>query len=143
MIADGAVWIWNLAQDFFSQARQRLDAYHAKEHLWAVAEALHGAGTPEAKAWVEPLLRKMDQSQVLPMIEDLRQLLPSLEDSLQATRCNGRSTTLPPTRTGWITNAGESVANPSAVARPDPPVANINAGSSAPASSGPRLGMKP
>lgn len=85
VIADGAVWIWNLAEDCFGQARQRLDAYHAKEHLWSVAEALHGAGTPAAKAWVQPLLRKTDQSQVLPMIEDLRQLLPGLADSLQAT----------------------------------------------------------
>lgn len=84
VIGDGAVWIWNLADDCFGEARQRLDAYHAKQHLWAVAEALHGAGTPAAKAWVEPLLRKMDQGKVLPMIEDLRQLLPELEEAPKA-----------------------------------------------------------
>ena len=41
VIADGAVWIWNLAGDRFAQAHQRLDYYHASQHLWAVAHALH------------------------------------------------------------------------------------------------------
>jgi transposase len=48
VVADGAVWIWNLVNDRFPKAWQRLDLYHAKQHLWAVAEALHGAGTPAA-----------------------------------------------------------------------------------------------
>jgi hypothetical protein len=29
VIADGAVWIWNLTADRFAQAHQRLDYYHA------------------------------------------------------------------------------------------------------------------
>src|ERR1051325_436648 len=40
-IGDGAVWIWNAVGDRFSQARQRLDPWHALQHLWAVAHALH------------------------------------------------------------------------------------------------------
>ena len=59
VIADGAVWIWNLVQDRFGQARQQLDLYHADEHLWAVAHELYGRGTPEARAWVTPLLQKI------------------------------------------------------------------------------------
>ncbi len=66
IVADGAAWIWNLADDRFPQARQRLDAYHAKQHLWAVADALHGAGTPAARAWVTPLLE-------LPTLDPARQ----------------------------------------------------------------------
>jgi hypothetical protein len=81
IIADGAVWIWNLATDRFPQARQRLDAYHAKQHLWAVADALHGAGTPAGRAWVEPLLAKLDHSQAPAVIADLRALLISLDQA--------------------------------------------------------------
>src|ERR1035438_5553691 len=38
VIADGALWIWNLAKDRFPDADQRLDLFHAEEHLWAVAQ---------------------------------------------------------------------------------------------------------
>src|SRR5215213_1555644 len=34
VIADGALWIWNLVADRFAQATQRLDFYHASQHLW-------------------------------------------------------------------------------------------------------------
>src|SRR6266700_3952184 len=40
-IGDGAVWIWNLVGDRFAGARQRLDPWHALQHLWAVAHALY------------------------------------------------------------------------------------------------------
>lgn len=32
-IGDGAKWIWNRADDFYSDAVQILDYYHAAEHL--------------------------------------------------------------------------------------------------------------
>jgi hypothetical protein len=78
VIADGAVWIWNLSQDRFGEAAQRLDFYHAVQHLWAVAEALHGAGTPAAKAWMKPLTRQLKHSQSAKVIRNLEELLPSL-----------------------------------------------------------------
>jgi hypothetical protein len=84
IIADGAVWIWNLATDRFPQARQRLDAYHAKQHLWAVADALHGAGTPAGRAWVGPLLAKLDDSQAPEVIADLHALLVSLDQTRES-----------------------------------------------------------
>lgn len=78
-VADGAVWIWNLAQDRFPEAVQRLDLYHAKEHLWAVAAALHGEGTPEARAWIKPLEEQMEAGAAPKMISQLEELLPTLE----------------------------------------------------------------
>ena len=33
VIGDGAVWLWRLADDRWPQARQRLDFYHAVQHL--------------------------------------------------------------------------------------------------------------
>src|SRR5207248_2136346 len=32
VVADGAMWIWNLTGDRFAQAQQRLDYYHASQH---------------------------------------------------------------------------------------------------------------
>jgi hypothetical protein len=83
VVADGAVWIWNLAQDRFPEAVQRLDLYHAKQHLWAVAAALHGEGTPEAKKWIQPLEEQLESGEALEMIRQLEELLPGLETRLQ------------------------------------------------------------
>jgi hypothetical protein len=53
MIGDGAHWIWNLALDYFPQAEQIVDWYHAKQHLYAAAALLHGEGTEKAERWVK------------------------------------------------------------------------------------------
>jgi hypothetical protein len=42
VIADGAAGIWRLAADRFPEARQRLDFYHAVQHLASVGRALFG-----------------------------------------------------------------------------------------------------
>jgi hypothetical protein len=41
-VADGASWIWNVVRDRWAGAHQLLDFYHASQHLWALAQALHG-----------------------------------------------------------------------------------------------------
>lgn len=85
VIADGALWIWNLAGDRFAEAKERLDFYHAAQHLWAVAEALHGAGSSEAGAWVRPLLKQLKSGQPLKVIRALEELAcrpgPSAQES--------------------------------------------------------------
>jgi len=83
VIADGAVWIWNLVKDRFPEAHQRLDLYHAEEHLWAVANDRHGRGTPEAALWVAPLLQQVRDDQTCAAIASLRELKPSLEQAQQ------------------------------------------------------------
>ena len=53
VIADGAKWIWeHVATTFGSERVEILDWYHCCQHLWVVGDALHGAGTPHAAAWV-------------------------------------------------------------------------------------------
>jgi len=83
VIADGAVWIWNLVQDRFPQARQQLDLYHADEHLWAVAHELYGRGTPEARAWVAPLLQQVRDDQTPAVIATLTEFKPRLLETEQ------------------------------------------------------------
>jgi hypothetical protein len=63
VVADGSVWIWNVAADRFAGATPVLVFYHASQHLWAVAHALHGEGTAAARAWVQPLLHQLRHGQ--------------------------------------------------------------------------------
>ena len=83
VIADGAVWIWNLVKDRFPNARQQLDLYHAEEHLWAVAHELYGRGTPEALAWVSPLLQQVREDESPAVIATLNELKPRLLQAQQ------------------------------------------------------------
>ena len=78
VVGDGAVWIWNLTGDRFAQAHQRLDYYHASQHLWAVAHALHPDNEVEARAWVQPLLKKLKQGRAPALLNDLRTLAKRL-----------------------------------------------------------------
>jgi hypothetical protein len=83
VIADGALWIWKLAQDRFPDARQQLDLFHAEEHLWAVAHDLYGKGTPEAQRWVAPLLQQIRDDQTVAVIATLAELKPRLLEAQQ------------------------------------------------------------
>jgi len=83
VVADGALWIWNLAKDRFPHARQQLDLFHAEEHLWTVAHDLHGKGTPQAQAWVAPLLQQIRDDQTPAVIAALTELKPRLLEAQQ------------------------------------------------------------
>lgn len=79
VIADGALWIWNLAQDRFKGARQRVDFYHVSQHLWTVAHALHPEQEADARAWVEPLLAKLKADASCEVITEVEQLRDRLQ----------------------------------------------------------------
>ena len=81
VIADGAVWIWNLAADRFAGARQRLDPWHALQHLWAVARALHPEDEAAAAAWIKPMKEKLLASQAGDVIGELDSVLKRLRGS--------------------------------------------------------------
>ena len=55
VLGDGAKWIWKLAARRFPQAVQIVDWYHARAHLWALAQLLYGEGTAAAWTWLETL----------------------------------------------------------------------------------------
>jgi len=75
LVMDGAVWLWELAEDRFAEAIKTLDFHHARDHLWALAHALHGQDTPEAKAWVQPLLRSLRSGGEARVVRRLEELL--------------------------------------------------------------------
>jgi len=78
VVADGALWIWNLTADRFGQAQQRLDYYHASQHVWAVAHALHPEDEAAARAWIKPLINKLKQGQTASLLDDLHTLAKRL-----------------------------------------------------------------
>jgi hypothetical protein len=78
VIADGAVWIWRLADDRFKNARQRLDFYHAVQHLAAVGRALFGEDKDKLKGWLRPLVRQLKNQSALKVIHQLEELLEGL-----------------------------------------------------------------
>jgi hypothetical protein len=78
VIGDGAVWIWRLADDRFPQARQRLDFYHAVQHLAAVGQALFGENKQKLKAWLEPLVKQLKNESAIKVIRQLEDILARL-----------------------------------------------------------------
>lgn len=78
VIADGAVWIWNLVLDRFERADQRLDLFHAKEHLWVVAHELHPDDEEGARRWVKPLLKDLERDGGAQIIASLTLLAKKL-----------------------------------------------------------------
>jgi len=74
VVADGAPWIWNLAQNRWSEAKEVLDFYHASEHLWELGRALHRR-EEEVEPWVKRQrhrLRHGGEKQVLKEIAKLK-----------------------------------------------------------------------
>lgn len=57
VIGDGALWIWNIADEQFHGACQIVDLYHAREHYWYVAKACF-KNKEEQNQWAEE--RRLD-----------------------------------------------------------------------------------
>jgi len=85
VLADGARWIWERARAFLGlpgvEVVEIADIYHAYGYLWAVGNALHGAGSLRAAAWVEPLKDHLYQHGAAPV---LTALTPTTEEAVQA-----------------------------------------------------------
>ena len=77
VVMDGAVWLWHLARERFSEATLILDFHHARDHLRAVGEALYGEDSAALHAWLDPLveqLQKGKEARVIHQLEDLQQI---------------------------------------------------------------------
>ena len=63
-VADGAHWLWKLADDYFASAVQMLDWYHLAEHVHKAAKAVFGEGSAGAKQWAEARKTELWSGQV-------------------------------------------------------------------------------
>jgi hypothetical protein len=77
LVMDGAVWLWDLAEDRFKTAVKTLDFHHAREHLNAIAEALYGTGTQQAKDWLAQHLESLRHGKEARVVNRLEDLLKS------------------------------------------------------------------
>jgi hypothetical protein len=84
VVADGAMWIWKLVADRFGTAVQRLDFYHASQHLWAVAHALHADDAQAAHQWIEPLRKKLKAGRAVQVIGELKAVAKRLRAKRRA-----------------------------------------------------------
>lgn len=73
VVADGAPWIWKLAQDRWRGAVELLDFYHASQHLWDLGEAVVG-NREDARPWVERKLHQLRHGRHSQALRDLAAL---------------------------------------------------------------------
>jgi hypothetical protein len=76
VIADGAVWIWNLADQHFPGAIQIVDLYHARQHLWELSAKLFPHHEQARKRWTARCLNLLDQGKIEALVKILRPLPP-------------------------------------------------------------------
>ena len=60
VLGDGAAWIWNIAGEYFPDATQIVDRFHAKAHLSGVAKVLYGAPSDLGDAWAQARHAELD-----------------------------------------------------------------------------------
>ena len=72
-VCDGAVWIWNLIEHYYSQAVQIVDGYHAEEHLQGVAQAAFPKEA-DRRPWLEINTQDLWEGRVEDVIQTCTQL---------------------------------------------------------------------
>lgn len=82
VIADGAIWIWNLVRIHFPGAIEIVDLYHAREHLWKLGAKLFPVDEVGRKRWVTRFQNKLDNGNINRLVADLR-AFPASNDELR------------------------------------------------------------
>jgi len=77
VIGDGAVWIWNLADQHFPGAVQIVDLYHARQYLWELSAKLFPNQERDRKRWMGRGLGRLNQGKIEALVKILRELHPA------------------------------------------------------------------
>jgi hypothetical protein len=81
VLGDGAVWIWNLADQHFPGAIQIVDLYHARQHLWKTA-LLHPQDPVAKKLRMIPMKELLDDGNIEPLATRLREIAAAHADAV-------------------------------------------------------------
>jgi len=73
VIGDGALWIWNIADEQFHDACQIVDLYHAREHYWTVARVCF-KNKEEQSQWAEERRMELNDGNVERVIKAIEAL---------------------------------------------------------------------
>jgi hypothetical protein len=85
ILADGAVWIWNLADEYVDQRIEVSDFYHAAEHLATVAAACFPDPTA-ATAWLDARKGELLTQGPLPVLAAFDRLTPPTPKAAETRR---------------------------------------------------------
>jgi hypothetical protein len=64
ILGDGAAWIWNLATQYFPEATQIVDLFHAREHLHDLAKLLEFMLGDHKQDWLDERLADLDAGDI-------------------------------------------------------------------------------
>jgi hypothetical protein len=85
IIADGAPWIWNLADEHFGERTEIVDLFHVAEHLWTMAHALYPVPA-EAETWARARISELREQGPGPVQRAVRQATPATEEARDTVR---------------------------------------------------------
>jgi hypothetical protein len=74
MLGDGAVWIWNLADELFPAATQIVDLYHAREHVHDLATLATRLLRDSQPDWLTERLKELDAGDIPALLAAARDL---------------------------------------------------------------------
>lgn len=80
VIGDGAVWIWNLAEQHFPGAIQIVDLYHARQHLYELSVKLFPSDHKTRKRWIARCLDRLDRGKIEALVQILRGSPPATDE---------------------------------------------------------------
>ena len=72
ILGDGAPWIWNMADEYFPDAVQIVDLFHAKQHLSDVGKAIYGPTSELARLWGRQRHDELDEGRLDTLLQALR-----------------------------------------------------------------------
>ena len=72
ILGDGALWIWNLADEHFPGARQIVDRFHAKQHLSQAGKAIWGPDSGLGREWAAERHAELDGGDLRAIVRALR-----------------------------------------------------------------------
>ena len=81
VIGDGAPWIWNIVQEYFWNATQIVDLYHAREHYWGCARVMFKDKSRRQWRWTQRRKEELDGGDVEAVIKALKRLHPKIDEA--------------------------------------------------------------
>lgn len=73
VVADGALWIWNVAEDVCPDGRQIVDWFHASQHLAQAAQVLYPDNEALRQRWYRAMKDNLYRGHVHSIVETLSQ----------------------------------------------------------------------
>jgi len=86
VLADGAAWIWLLADEHLGERVEIVDFYHASEHVWALAHAFFGEGSYLAAPWAHVALSALRYEGATSLLRLLADIAPATPMATEALR---------------------------------------------------------